>query len=58
MLVGRVVDHEIDDHANTTVIRFRHEIGEVAKITQMRMNREIIHDVVPVISIRRVVEWK
>ena len=33
MLVGRVVDHEIDDHAYATVIRFRHEIREIAKIT-------------------------
>ena len=31
MLVGRVIDHEIDDHANTAIVRFRHEIGEIAK---------------------------
>src|ERR1700730_1498931 len=58
MLIGRVVDHKIDDHADATIIRFGHESGKIAKITQMRMNGEIIHDVVSVIPIRRVVEWK
>src|ERR1700733_11529175 len=58
MLVGGVVDYKINDHANPTIIRFRHESGKITKITQMRMNREIIHDVIAVISIRRLVEWK
>src|SRR5690606_7684055 len=53
VLVGGVIDHEIDDHADAAIVRRAHELDEVAEGAEARIDRVKVSDVVAVVPVRR-----
>ena len=51
MLVGRVVDDEIGDHAQPAVPGDGHELGEVAERAEARVDGVVVGDVVAVVAV-------
>ena len=56
MLIARVIDHQLGDHAQSTAMRLAKEDLEIAERTVARMNGRVISDVVTVVAKRRRVE--
>jgi len=50
MLIGRVVQDQLDDDAQTAIVRGLQEILEVIEVPVARMNIDVIGDVVTVVS--------
>jgi hypothetical protein len=53
VLVGRVVDHEVDQHANAAAVRLVHELDEVAEGAEAGIDAVEVRDVVAVILVGR-----
>ena len=56
MLVGGVIDDQVDDHPHTAVLRGADHLDEVAVVAQPRIDAVEVADVVPVVAIGRRVE--
>jgi len=56
MLIGRVIDDEIDDHAQPQLTRLVHELDELAERARSRMHAVVVRNVVPVVFVGRRVE--
>src|SRR5688500_4864206 len=52
MLARRVVEHEVHEHANATLVRFRHEALEILVGSVLPVDLVVIRDVVAVIARR------
>ena len=53
MLIGGVIDDELDHHLHLAVMGGRKECSEIVERAINRMNVHIVGDVVPVVSERR-----
>src|SRR5262249_54984092 len=53
MLIGSVVDHEIDDDSNTPLLCLIGEVDEIAGTAVLRIHTVVVRDVISVIEIRR-----
>ena len=56
VLVGGVVDHEVDDHAQAAIARVADGVEHVAQVAEPRIDREVVGDVVAVVAVGRRVE--
>ena len=56
MLIGRVVDDQLREHADVPPVRLIEEAPEVVERSVDRIDRRVVRDVVPVVSQRRRVE--
>jgi hypothetical protein len=54
--IRRVVEHDVDDHANPAPVRFGEEPIEVGQAAEMPIDRLVIADVVSEVDLRRRVE--
>jgi len=53
MLVRRVVDHQVDEHANPALTAAVREFDEIAERSVARVDAVVIGDVVSVVALRR-----
>ena len=53
VLIRRVVQHQLDDHAQPARVRLREELLEVLQRAVARMDARVVRDVVPVVAERR-----
>ena len=53
MLVGRVVDDQVDDDADAECARLVRELDEIAQVTVSRVDAVVVADVVAVVTARR-----
>src|SRR5262249_47189568 len=56
VLIGGVIDDEVDEDADAALPRRRGEIGEVAERAVARIDRVVVADVVAVVAHRRALE--
>ena len=56
VLVGGVVGHEVEQHAQPAVVRGRHQRVEVGERAEARVDRRVVGDVVAEVLHRRVVD--
>ncbi|GAP55396.1 hypothetical protein AHiyo6_19610 [Arthrobacter sp. Hiyo6] len=56
MLVGRVVQRQVDDYADAAGMRFRHQALEVADGAELVQNGVVVRNVVAAITERRLEE--
>ena len=54
--VGGVIDDQVDDHADATLVRLVHELDELAARAVARIDAVEVGDVVAVVAIRRGLE--
>jgi ACT domain-containing protein len=50
MLVGGVIDHEINNYANATLLGSVRELDEIAKRAMARINTVVIGNIVSVVA--------
>src|ERR1700742_2702304 len=48
-----MVDHQVDEHPDATLLAFAGEVDEVTERAEARVDREVIGDVVAVVAARR-----
>src|SRR5689334_17892154 len=58
MPVGRVVDDEIDQHADAAALGLSHELDEVAARAEPRIDAVVVRNVVAVVAARRRLEGR
>ena len=56
MLIGSMIDDEVDDHLDSALIRLMHELDEIAARAVSGINRIVVGDVVTIVAIGRPVE--
>ena len=56
MLVGRVIDDQVDDDANAALLRLVSELDEIAERAVARVHRVIVGHIVAVIAVRGFLE--
>jgi hypothetical protein len=52
MLVGGVVDDQVEDKPDASLLRFAGQLGEVTKTAQRRVDAVVVADVVAVVPPR------
>src|SRR4029077_17714198 len=57
MLIGSVIEHHLDDHANVAVVSGLQEELEVIKVSVIGMDGSVVGDVVAIVPQRRGKEW-
>jgi hypothetical protein len=56
VLVGRVIDDEIDDDADTSLVCLLDELHEVVEVSVLGKDREEVTDVVTAVAKRGLIE--